>query len=257
MDVITTERARRLELQGAANFRDLGGYVTVSDRVTRWGRMWRSDSLADLTETDLATLETLGLHSLIDFRLPQERARKPNRLPSSGAPIRTVEIGFIPRGAVQMLRAVAAGTMGPADVEREVAEHYRRLPLEHNQEYAQMLDRVEEAAGAPVLIHCASGKDRTGWGAAVLLLALGVPRATVEQDYALTNQYRRDIGHVVSEQTPRAVVETLTAARPQYLVRAFQAIDETYGSDVAYLERGLGLSAARRARFEEMLTTPA
>jgi protein-tyrosine phosphatase len=39
--------------------------------------------------------------------------------------------------------------------------------------------------------HCTAGKDRTGFAAALILLALGVPRPVVMQDYLLTNELLR------------------------------------------------------------------
>jgi protein-tyrosine phosphatase len=249
----TTEPPRRLALEGAVNFRDLGGYPAGEGRRTRWRRVFRSDSLADLTDADHALLTPLGLHTLIDFRLPLERARKPNRLPA-GSAIEIVEIGFIPNGTLELLRQAMLGSVDAAGVEREVLRHYRRVPLDHQREYAEMFARIERAAGRPVLIHCTSGKDRTGFGAALILLALGVGRDTVLEDYSLTNQYRRDVSFLFSPLTPRAVVEMLTSAPAHYLEAAFAAIDAAYGSTDAYLDRAFGLDAARRERLRDLLT---
>ena len=250
------ERQRRVALEGAVNFRDLGGYAVDGGRRTRWGRLFRSDSLADLTEADFRLLNALGLDTLIDFRLPLERQRKPNRLPP-GAGLRTVEIGFLPEGALDMLRQILMGTLDAAGVERETLRHYRHFPAAHIREYSEMFDHIEAAAGRPVLIHCTSGKDRTGFGAAMILLALGATPAVVLEDYVLTNQYRRNLGFMLSRTTAPDVIDMLTSAQPKYLEAALTAIDEGYGSAAAYLERALGLSPARRARLREALTEPA
>lgn len=251
-----TPRQRRLPLEGAVNFRDLGGYAVGEGRRTRWGRIWRSDSLADLTEADQEQVRALELHTLIDFRLPLERTRKPNRLPP-GAAIGVVEIGFVPEGTLEMLRAVLAGQADAAEVERGVLHHYRTLPVAHHREYATMFDHIEHAEGRPVLIHCTSGKDRTGYGAALILLALGAARETVLEDYALTNQYRRDISFLFSPATPRAAAEMLMRAQPQYLEAALAVIDAEFGSVDTYLERALGLTPARRERLRALLTDAA
>ncbi|MGP0061261.1 MAG: tyrosine-protein phosphatase [Beijerinckiaceae bacterium] len=244
---------RRLALQGAVNFRDLGGYRVGAGLQTRWGKLWRSDSLADLTEADFRLLEPLGLSTLIDFRLPIERERKPNRLPP-GAAIETVEIGFVPEGTLEMLRGVLEGRLDAAGAERALVRHYQHLPVAHNREYAQMFERVEAAGGRPVLIHCTSGKDRTGYGAALILLALGASRELVLEDYALTNLYRRDIGFLFSPQTPRDVIDVLSSAQPKFLEAALSKIDEIHGSVDAYLEEALCLTDARRERLRELLT---
>lgn len=253
MSMTDAARARRLPLEGAVNFRDLGGYHVGDGWRTRWGRIWRSDSLADLTEADWRLLEPLGLRTLIDFRLPLERVRKPNRLPP-GQPIETVEIGFLPNGTLEMLRAIRQGTMDAAGIEREVLRHYRELPLAHTREYAKMFDRIDRADGRPLLIHCTSGKDRTGFGAALILLALGAEREVVLGDYALTNEYRRDLSFLFSADTPPDVVDALTAAPPKYLEAALETIDRSFASMEDYLERALGVTEARRARLRAVLT---
>jgi len=250
-----TVRQRRLDLVGATNFRDLGGYDAGGGRRTRWGRLYRSDALADLTAQDVARLADLGLHTLIDFRLPAERARKPNALPPD-APITSVELPVMPEGMVEMLRALAAGQLDTAALQREVLRHYRAFPVAHSGEYAAMFDHIERAVGRPVLIHCTAGKDRTGYGAAVILLALGASRETVLEDYSLTNRYRRDISHLFAPQTPRELLEVLMGVEPHYLEASFATIDTAYGSADAYLERALGLTSARRERLRAWLTEP-
>ncbi len=248
-------RQRRLGLTGAVNFRDLGGYDVGGGRQTRWGVIFRADSLADLTEADFALIDSLRLHTLIDFRVTLERMRRPNRLPPGHA-ITTVEIGFLPNGALEMLRRIYSGDLDAAGVEAETLRHYRAMPIAHRREYGEMFDCIDRAEGRPVLIHCTSGKDRTGFGAALILLALGATREVVLDDYALTNQYRRDVGFLFSRHTPPGVVEMLTAAQPKYLEAALATIDAEFGSVDRYLERTYGLDAACRARLRTLLTEP-
>ena len=63
---------RLLPLVGAYNFRDMGGYPTTDGRVTRWGRLFRSDTLHALTESDLRGLREIGLKCVIDLRTARE-----------------------------------------------------------------------------------------------------------------------------------------------------------------------------------------
>lgn len=248
-------QARRLDFQGAVNFRDLGGYPTGRGRRTRWRRIYRSDSLADLTPGDLDALARLGLRTLVDFRIPAERRSKPNRLPA-GAQLRTVEISFLPRGVPDMFRDILSGAIDPEGIERHVLDHYRRFPVDHHREYRQMLDLIARRENLPLLIHCTSGKDRTGFGAAIILMALGATREVILEDYALTNLYRREIQHLVADSTPASLVAMLTSAQPKYLEAAFAVIDRTYGSTEAYLAKALGLDDAARERLSALLTEP-
>jgi protein-tyrosine phosphatase len=256
MTALPPESPRRLPLSGAVNFRDLGGYDAGPGRRTRWNRVYRSDSLADLTADDQAAVAGLGIRTLIDFRLPQERARKPNRLPP-GAPIRSIELGFIPRGALEMLAQAHAGAVTVEEIDALVTAQYRLFPEEHRDIAARVLQEVLAAAGEPLLIHCASGKDRTGFAAATILMAAGVPRATIMEDYLLTNAFRRDVAYLFSPETPKEVIDALTGARREYLEAAFDAIDRAYGSGEAYLRQALGLSDRERSLLVDLLTEPA
>jgi len=245
-------RDRRLPFEGAANFRDLGGYRTSDGRTTRWKMVYRSDSLADMTERDLVLLASLGVKTLCDFRLPAEAKRKPNRLPAGHA-IRSVDIGFLPTGTLDMLSAVDDGRYGSIDIEREVIIHYRKFIRDHAGEYSRLFALLLADGATPLLMHCTSGKDRTGFGSAAFLKALGVPRETIIADYALTNDYRRDIAHLFSNAIAREALDTLTSANPRYIETALDEIDIAYGSTEAWLE-SLGVDGAARKRLVERYT---
>ena len=247
---------RRVPLLGAVNFRDLGGYPVGHGRRTRWGRLFRSDSLAALTEEDLARVAALDLYGVVDFRVPHERELHPNRLPA-GANWKLTQLGFWPDGVPEMLAALRELRIDAAGIEQAVTGHYRHYAVHHCAEYRRMLEAVEEASGRPMLMHCVSGKDRTGFGAAVILMALGAPRSVIVEDYLLTNDCRRDIGHLMPPGTPESVAEAFTAARPAYIEAAFESIDTAFGGVDDYLARGLGFAEERLQRLRECLTEPA
>ena len=250
---MTEPHGRRLNFEGAMNFRDLGGYPAAGGRRTRWRRLFRSDSLADLTQPDLEQLAYLGLHGLVDFRTETERVLKPNRLPE-GAGIRVLEVGFLPAGTLEMLEEVRAGTISAQELERRVVSQYRKFGLDHAGEYRQAVAFATEADNYPLLIHCTSGKDRTGFASALLPLAVGVPRDVVIQDYDLANLYRRDVSHLFGPKTQKDVISLLLSAQAHYLEAALEEIDRVYGSFEVYLTRTLGVDEIKRARLLELLT---
>lgn len=77
---------RHLPLAGASNFRDLGGYQSADGRRIRWGQVYRTGSLADLTRTDLALFSDLGIRMVCDLRRPHEVESMPDRLPALAPP---------------------------------------------------------------------------------------------------------------------------------------------------------------------------
>jgi protein-tyrosine phosphatase len=248
-------RTRRIELSGAVNFRDIGGYPAGPGRRVRWSTVFRSDDLGGLTDADLELVGALGIRTLIDFRVPFERTRKPNRLPAE-PPIETVELGFVPAGGIEMLRGIAQGALDDEDVRRLVIGQYRSFVTESQAQYRTAFGVIADAERFPLLIHCTSGKDRTGFAIAVLLAALGTPRETIVRDFLLTNEYRRDLSVLFSASTRAGVADMLTSARQEYIEASFAQIDESYGSFETYLAEALGIDAAARARLTLRLTEP-
>jgi protein-tyrosine phosphatase len=247
---------RHIELDGAVNFRDIGGYPAANGRRVRWRRIFRSDNLGNLTAADHERLAKLGLRALVDFRVPDERRRLPNRLAESTT-IQTFTIGFMAEGVVDLLHAVSAGTPSNADIERVFLEQYRRFVTDHGPQFAQALAYALDAQHQPLVMHCTSGKDRTGFAICALLLALGTPRATILEDYALTNSHMRDISSLFKASAPPDLVRLVMTAQTKYLEAAFDEMQKTYGSVDAYLSRALALDDDKRARLADLLTEPA
>jgi protein-tyrosine phosphatase len=253
---------RRLPLEGARNFRDLGGYGTRESRRVRWGRLYRSDHLGNLSPADCSFLAGLGLARICDFRTELERETRPSRLAEGcGAATALLSIG---PGSPEGFRDAL---LGPGATRERVAELMleinRELALRHAPTFARMFELLLEGPPGPVLLHCAGGKDRTGFAAALVLLALGVPRELVMQDYLLTGRYltwrgrsplprkqREELG--LREVDPE-LLRPLGEARPEYLAAALSAIEAHHASLDEYLEARLGLDAERRAELRARL----
>ena len=121
-------------------------------------------------------------------------------------------------------------------------ETYRGFVHENAPRFAEFF-RILLAKDAPLVFHCTAGKDRTGFAAALILLALGVPREVVMRDYLLTNElYRRPAfaeGHAAEE-----VLAVLWRVQREFLDAALLKVDEDYGGVETYLVDVLGLDAA-------------
>jgi len=233
--------ARHLNLAGASNFRDLGGYVTTDGRTVRWRQIFRSNHLAHLTDEDARVLRALGVKSAFDFRGSMERTEALCALSDI-----TVHSLPVEPTVVAALRAIAAGgTPLSADHAVEVMrDSYRSYVQQNTPRFRALFAHLLEDR-APLVIHCTAGKDRTGFACALILHTLGVPDEVISEDYLLTNRYyRRDPNS--SSDLPDHVKQVLGSVQPAFLGAAFEAIDTDYGSLEAYLRDGIGLGAAER-----------
>ncbi|MBN8987627.1 MAG: tyrosine-protein phosphatase [Rhizobiales bacterium] len=233
--------ARHLNLAGASNFRDLGGYVTTDGRTVRWRQIFRSNHLAHLTDEDARVLRALGVKSAFDFRGSMERTEALCALSDI-----TVHSLPVEPTVVAALRAIAAGgTPLSADHAVEVMrDSYRSYVQQNTPRFRALFAHLLEDR-APLVIHCTAGKDRTGFACALILHTLGVPDEVISEDYLLTNRYyRRDPNS--SSDLPDHVKQVLGSVQPAFLGAAFEAIDADYGSLEAYLRDGISLGAAER-----------
>jgi protein-tyrosine phosphatase len=235
---------RLLKLQGATNFRDLGGYVGRDGRPLRWRRVFRSDHLGHLTAADRSTLGSLGLCRAFDFRGKEERAARSYDLPG----LRQYSLAIEPTLAQHMLRLSSSGIALTSEHMAALMEDlYRYLVNDQAERFAEWFAHLVED-DSPLVFHCTAGKDRTGLAAALFLLALGVPIETVEQDYLLTNDvYRRPAFSDAS--VPEEALAVLWSVRSGFLQAALAAIDADHGGIERYFERRMKLTRSAQERL--------
>jgi protein-tyrosine phosphatase len=254
---------RLLPLQGGRNFRDLGGYRAADGRTVKWGMLFRSGSMHGLTDADYRTLEDKGIRVVCDFRDRRERAGEPVAWPAAGAPRvlsddYDLDMHFLPGGDPK--------SWTEAQARDAMTASYPKLLAQFNGQYRRMF--AELLAGhAPLAFNCSAGKDRTGIAAALLLTALGVPRATVIEDYLLTNRYLDHAALSASTTAPNPAnpmagmppqaMKALLAADRAYLEAALAVVDAHAGGADGYLRDELGLSAADLARLRSLYLTRA
>ena len=240
---------RVLRLQGASNFRDLGGYRGHEGRTVRWRTLFRSDHLGRLTPEDEAALMALGLQRVLDFRGEHERAAMPNRLAAAAQHA----LGIEPTVVQRLQDLAAAGQRLSAAVAVELMkELYRALVNDQAHRFAELFEHLLHS-DTPLVFHCTAGKDRTGLAAALILHALGVPRDVVVQDYLLTNALYQPPPLPHSD-TPAEALAVLWRVQTGFLEAAFEALQADHGGIERYLEQRLHVGpAARKALAERYL----
>ncbi|MET9678607.1 tyrosine-protein phosphatase [Streptomyces sp. NPDC006482] len=252
----TANTIRQVPLQGAVNVRDLGGYRTYDGGLVRHGLAYRGDHLGKLTDADVATLAGLGLGTVVDLRIPLEVGYDgADRLPAGTVPVARP---ITDNGLFGQLLA-AIGSRDPVRQEEMLgggraaafmSAVYRTFVTDpaNRAAFAATLRDLADPGRGPLLLHCTSGKDRTGWSGYLLLTLLGVPTAAARADYLASNTFRAAYDARVREglrqgglmQNPDLIVP-LQEVRPAYLDSALDQVRVSYGSLFRYVSVGLGL----------------
>ena len=255
--------ALRLELDGCPNFRDFGGYPVADGRRVKLGCFYRSGHLADLSETDVASVKALGLSHIFDFRREFEQAHKPNNPELLGSVDQVVSLAITPGNQAGALDSLGETGLSPDAAHRFMCGINVELVRSHAPAFKRIFDVLLEQENPRVLVHCAAGKDRTGFAAAVILLALGVSREQVMGDYLATSRYflpSEQIPYLKEkygfEQVEDTALVPIVDARAEYLNAALDEMHAVSGAIEIYFESHYGLGAreldALRTRYTEV-----
>ncbi|SOD62407.1 protein-tyrosine phosphatase [Streptomyces zhaozhouensis] len=260
-----TEVPTEPTLVAVRNFRDVGGLPTREGRTVRRGRLFRSGHLAHATDEDRTFLGSLGLHTVFDFRNAADLVQDGRDVELPG--VRNVNIPLDdPAEGAAFWELVHSGDLarlrrefGAGGGDTRMRNTYRTMVTTRTAEHGRVLAALADG-DTPALLHCAAGKDRAGLAVAVVLMALGVERETIAEDYLKSNVAHRRY-RVRREATADAALEAQVAellapvfdARIEYLATAFETIDAEWGGTEGYLSRGLGLTGPARERLRAAL----
>jgi len=245
-----------LPLEGGRNFRDLGGYQTEDGRSVKWGKVFRSGTMNELSDNDYDYLSSIGIKVVCDFREREERLREPTRW--KGSVIEYLSFEDSEQGDPTKNPLIAALFLPEASVEdvaSGMAENYVQIAKNEAVGYSKMFDRLAQG-DVPLAFNCSAGKDRAGTAAALLLTALGVPRETVVYDYSLSDVYvdytkelidddalnNPDSPYHFLSQVPQQKIAALLASDPRYIEEAFDALELEYGSVLAFIQSELNVT---------------
>ncbi|GGP75836.1 protein-tyrosine-phosphatase [Streptomyces melanogenes] len=253
----TVTSSRVLAVPGTVNARDVGGYRTYDGKTTRWGVLYRSETLSKLPPEGVSALASLGLGSVIDLRTaPETQADGADRLPagvtSIAQPVDDTSlfafIGMVVRSKDPVYQQQQLGG-GKAEARMEAL--YRAFVTNPaNRAALGAAIRTVANANKPTMFHCSSGKDRTGILADTILRAVGVPASTSEGDYLLSNQLRAASDTALKNQLKAAgymqdpdLLDPLLQVHSNYLAAFRAQAVADYGSFGSFLTEGLGLDA--------------
>ncbi len=240
-----------IKLEGVPNFRDLGGYRTADGRKIRHRRIFRSGGLNKLTNDDFITLSKLGLRLVCDLRSEHERRNEPTVWPEGLAPD-TLHLNVnadLRAGNDEIIKELLRDPSGRGAV-AVMMNVYRQVPDMLKKYLGTLFSSLSAGNQVPLIFHCTAGKDRTGILSAITLLALGVPRDTVYEDYLKTRKYIKPLEIKISkflrpmfapDDPPQEVVMAFVDVRESYLDEAMAVLGEKHGRIDDYL-RSAGIT---------------
>jgi len=243
---MTEEIARLIPLEGCVNFRDLGGYPTADGRAVKWRRLFRSDSLSALTESDVQTITgTLGVTAIIDLR-SSGAALDDGRGLLALSGIGYYNFGFLER------RGIAPPTSGE-DSEVRLSAIYQWIIQNAGTLMAQAFTTLAQEVNQPAVFHCSAGKDRTGVLGATILAVLGVSRDDIVADFLMTNEV---IDGILARIKKMPGFENSTREgiiAPKVAIERFLDVTQSeYGGSEAYL-RAHGVQQSTIESFRESM----
>lgn len=236
------------------NFRDLGGYTTSDGHSIRPGRLYRADSLGKLSEgtPDWTRFLSLGIRTVIDLRHPWE-AEDHGRIPAHPSfTYHNLSIEHRPYNQATLTPDIDPGPY--------LAERYTEVAEDGTKEIRRALELMAQAAesNAPLVFHCASGKDRTGQLAALVLDLLAIPTPTIVEDYTLTELAAPALLADWTTRNGHPPAWPSFGQAPASAMRLFLAsLTNRYGSIKGYVTEALDLDAeALSTTFRTNLLEP-
>ena len=250
--VAAPAHVRVLPLEGGHNFRDLGGFRTSDGRTVKWGLLYRSGQMHDLTPSDYAYLQKLGIRTVCDFRDTRERTTERTLWPAGHSPKVLSDDYALDMSSLSLPGDLATWTH--EQVVGAMTATYPKLLDQFRGQYRRMFAELL-AGDAPLAFHCTASKDRTGVAAALLLTALGVPRATIVDDYLLSNRHMAPMpAHPTgfwAKLSPEAA-RTFAGVDRHYIDAVFAVTGRHPGGTMGYLKDELGLGAPELAKLRAL-----
>lgn len=265
---------QKVDLEGVLNARQLGGYVGAEGRKIKNNVLLRTGALTRISEESVRQLSDLyHVKTVVDFRMDHERRSEPDReIPGAENQwVSVLEFDMTDPAVQKMMESMAElrddkiGQMIEYAKLPQTETLYEDILMSESGQkgYARFFDLLSENQDGAVLWHCTHGKDRAGIASALLLYALGVDEAVIEQDFALSGEvYRQQAAYAEAEAKKRGCDEKtvenakiLASVSTERFRKAMDGVKEKYGSMDAYLKNQLEISdeqlAALRNRYLE------
>lgn len=241
------------KLSGVQNFRDMGGYNTTANRHVRWGKLFRSGTLAFMTAPDTVELGKLNIKTVIDIRSADAGAKYANHLHSPCY----IRIPIVDRGAETIQDQLQTDSFRRENAINYNQVVYRDMVECYAEDFAIFFDYLCDESNYPIVYHCYLGKDQTGLASYFLLLALGVSNGDAESDFMESNQgidkSKLLAGADQLTESGQEALTTLIKADISFLRQSVSYMRAKSGSVDEYMTNELRLTPEKREKLQNIL----
>ncbi|MDR3338508.1 MAG: tyrosine-protein phosphatase [Candidatus Symbiothrix sp.] len=255
--VITAERI--VPMQFLYNFRDLGGYYNDKARQTQWGKLYRSSSLSPAGLHDIRKLDNLEIRTIIDFRTEKESSDSPCKYTKA----KIVNLPLRCKTQTLFLHKILSKEMRTGDVIVALQDATASLLVDNPDYFSEMFDILLDAENYPIVVNCATGKDRSGIAAALILAALDVDWEDIIRDFLLSNNLinynlvdpfmSANMELYNEDPDVQETMTTMLRVHKTTISWAFEIVKKKYGSIDNYLEQELKLTHKKREKLKEIM----
>lgn len=248
-------------MQKLVNFRDLGDIAGENGKIVKPKRLLRASALWNLDKRDAQSLlEEYELQNIVDLRSEQETKTQPDdKLP--GTTYIHLDVSGDMQSETPSMRDIMK-YLHRESASKMMRKIYRNLVLDEGakEAYRKYVHLLLETPTGATLFHCAAGKDRTGFAAAISLKLLGVSDEDIMQDYLKTNEQRKEANENIvtaaaAQGAPLELQESLRLALcvdKSWLQESYAVMQDEYGSFDGYLEKALRVTDSMRKELQQM-----
>ncbi|MBN6885793.1 protein-tyrosine phosphatase [Cytobacillus horneckiae] len=249
-----------LPLTGAVNFRDMGGIQTADGRTIKKGLLFRAAALTDLTADDIVQISALNLKRIFDYRRFEEANRQPDPILES-----VINERISVMDEENVINNIFVNHQFDQQYYRKFTRAhflkiYTEMPI-NNPSYKRLMNFLKKPKeNLPLVHHCTGGRDRTGVGAMIIQMTLGVPFETIMEDYLFSNHalenYHNKIFHKTAaffNETEHKEFRESFLLQEDYLLASKQAIEQKYGNFDYYLEKEFQITEQVRNEIQEVV----
>ena len=252
---------RFIDIKGSINLRDFGGYPTKDGKVVKSGLLFRCGALNNIPESAYSAFAELNIGVICDLRSHSVAEEMPT---PAASPFDTrVHIPIWPGSSSQFQDSIQHKRPEPKEFIKFMQNVTRDIARDHVEAYRALAAELI-AADRGFLLHCSAGKDRTGFGAAIILRALNLADEFIFEDYLISNQ-ASELGENMKKkmlqqasavgrdiQPDDEIINVLSGVKKEYLEAAFLEIDEHFGGIAGYLD-AIGIKDNEQSRLRQRL----